>query len=137
MQLHSIVDSPEISIGYDAQNHWLYVDWKGEHDGESSWACCQLMLETLRAWPCPKILNDNSSISRTTMQLSERSLGWVAQMRAAGLQHLAWVLPRNMFARQSVETVVIGIETPKVVTFDDLASAYIWLQRQPVLQQQA
>lgn len=134
MQLHPIVNSPELFIGHDAENQWLYVDWKGEHDQDTSQACCMLMLDSLRAWPCHKILNDNSSISRTTVQLSEWGAWWIGEMRTAGLQHIAWVLPRTLIARQSVERVVVAVETPRIATFDDVASAYVWLQQQPVTQ---
>jgi hypothetical protein len=130
MQLHAIIDTPEIFIGHDADNEWLYVDWKGEHSQDSSQAACLLMLECLRAWPCHKILNDNSSISRTTMQLTVWGAWWIEEMRAAGLQYIAWVLPRSLMARQAVETIVYAIEMPRVVTFDDVASAYVWLQQQ-------
>ena len=131
MQLRTIVDTPGISISYDAENQWLYVNWKGAHDPASSWAACGLMLEAMRAFPCPKILNDNSSITRTTMQLSARSLDWLAQMRAAGLRYLAWVMPRELDSRRTTEGVVLGIEAPVVCTFDDVASACAWLQRHP------
>lgn len=134
MQLRSIVDLPGLFIGHDADNQWLYVDWKGEHDPDSSWAACGLMLESLRRYPCNKILNDNSNITRTTMQLSARSLEWLAQMYAAGLRHLAWVMPRELLSRRVTEDVVLGIATPHVATFDDVASAYVWLQQQPVAQ---
>ena len=134
MQLHPILDLPELSIGYDATNQWLYVDWKGEHDQDTSQACCMQMLESLWAWPCHKILNDNSSVSRTTMQLSEWGAWWIGEMRTAGLQHIAWVLPRSISDRQRVEAVVSAIEKPHIATFDDVASAYVWLQQQPVTQ---
>ncbi|GAB3289009.1 hypothetical protein ACFQT0_08070 [Hymenobacter humi] len=132
MQLQTIVDSPGVFISYDAENDWLYVDWKGEHDQQSSQATCGLMLTTLQAWPCHKILNDNSSITQTTMQLNQWTARWLEQMRTAGLQYIAWVLPRHLMARQAVETIVHAISTPRVGTFDDVASAYIWLQQQPV-----
>jgi len=132
MQLHPIVDSPQLFIGHDVDNQWLYVDWKGEHDQESSQAACMLMLESLRAYPCSKILNDNSSITHTTVQLSVWGAWWIEEMRAAGLQYIAWVLPRTLVARQRVEATVIAIEAPRVATFDDIASAYVWLQQQPV-----
>ena len=134
MQLHLIVDLPELSIGYDADNQWLYVDCKGEHDPDSSQACCLLMLESLRAWPCSKILNDNSNITRTTMQLREWSAWWLEQMRLAGLQHIAWVLPPDLPSRQTTEAIVQAIARPHVATFDDVASAYVWLQKQPLVQ---
>jgi len=130
MQLRPLVDNPEIFIGYDETNQWLYVDWKGRHDATSAWVTCGLMLEALQAFPCDKILNDNSNIIYSTMQLTARSLEWLARMHAAGLRYLAWVLPRQLSSRQTTEGVVLEIEAPTVCTFDDLASAFVWLQRQ-------
>ena len=131
MPFRLLVDTPSLSISYDADNQWHYVEWKGKHDPISSWAACTLMLDTLRAFPCAKILNDNSGIQRTTMQLSARSLDWLAQMHAAGLQVLAWVLPQKLASRRTTEGFVLQIDAPTVCTFDELASAYDWLQRQP------
>jgi hypothetical protein len=133
MQLNVIVDSVEIFIGHDSHNEWLYVDWKGEHTQESSRAAGQLMLDSLRAWPCHKILNDNSSITRTSVQLIQWGVWLLDAMRAAGLQYIAWVLPHSLLARQAVETVLYAIETPRVGTFDDVASACVWLQQQPII----
>jgi transcriptional regulator GlxA family with amidase domain len=126
-----LVDTPGLSISYDANNQWQYVEWKGQHDPVSSWAACALMLDTLRAFPCARILNDNSGITRTTMQLSARSLDWLALMHAAGLQVLAWVLPQQLASQRATEGIVLKFEAPIVCTFNDLASAHVWLQRQP------
>lgn len=131
MQLHPLFDTSEIFIGLDKENKWLYADWKGEHDQDTSQACCLQLLESLRAWPCHKILNDNSSITRTTVQLTLWGAWWLEEMRGAGLEHIAWVLPRSLPARQVVEATVKVIERPHVKTFDDVASAYLWLQQQP------
>ena len=131
MSSRLLVDTPSLSIRYDADNQWQYVEWKGTHNPVSSWAACALMLETLRAFPCARILNDNSGITHTTMHLSARSLDWLAQMHAAGLQVLAWVLPPQLASQRTSEGFVLKIEAPAVYTFDDLASAYAWLQQQP------
>ncbi|KAA9333131.1 hypothetical protein F0P96_09120 [Hymenobacter busanensis] len=130
MQLQPITDTPSITIGFDAVNNWLYVDWKGEHDQESSQTCCLLMLEALRKFPCAKILNDNSSITRTTVQLTVWGAWWLEEMQRAGLQYVAWVYPRVFEARQATEATVKFIQQPVVATFDDVASAYVWLQKQ-------
>lgn len=132
MQLHPLVDSPAVFIGHDATNQWLYVDWRGEYNQELSRATCRVMLDTLRTWPCPKILLDNSSITRTTVQLTQWGVQWLADMQDAGLQCISWVLPRDLVARQTTEDIVQGIVQPRVGTFDDMASAYVWLQQQPV-----
>lgn len=134
MHLQTIVDSPELFIGYDTKNQWLYVDWKGEHDQASSRLACELMLDALRAWPCHKLLNDNSSIIRTTAQFTLWGEWWRAEMRAAGLQYTAWVLPRDLLTLRVTESLIRSIDSPYVGTFDDVASAYVWLQQQhPVL----
>jgi len=135
MQLEVLVESPRISIGYDAENRWLYMDWRGEHDQETTHAACLLMLQTLQDRPCSKILNDNSNITRTTMKLTEWGLRWLQEMHNAGLEYIAWVLPSSSLARQAVENTVHDLETPQVGTFDDVASAYVWLQQQQPLPQ--
>lgn len=132
MELETIIDQQEVFIGFDSTNQWLYVDWKGEHTQESSQATCMLILESLRARPCAKILNDNSSITRTSVELTLWGAWWIEEMRNAGLQYIAWVYPRDFDARKATEVVVQRIEQPVVATFDDVASAYIWLQQQLV-----
>lgn len=109
----------------------MYADWKGEHNQDTSQKCCLQMLDSLRAHPCHKILNDNSSITHTTVQLTLWGAWWLEEMRGAGLRDIAWVLPRNLPARQVVEATVKAIERPRVQVFDDVASAYVWLQVQP------
>ena len=132
MELISIINKEDLYIGFDAANQWLYVDWKGEHTPESSRAACLLMLESIRVQPCAKILNDNSNITRTTVELTAWSAWWLEEMRKAGLRYIAWVYPRDFDARQATEATVQYIERPVVATFDDVASAYIWLRQQIV-----
>lgn len=128
--MYPIIDTPEVSINYDATNDWLYVDWRGAHTQESSRAACLLMLDALRAQPRHKILNDNSNITHTSVELNSWSMWWLEEMLKAGLQYIAWVMPRNFAARQATEATVRAIEKPIVSTFDDVATAYLWLQRQ-------
>ncbi|QJX46974.1 hypothetical protein HMJ29_08520 [Hymenobacter taeanensis] len=135
MLLRSLLDTPEITISYDADNQWLYADWKGEHDQESSQRCCMLLLDSLRQWPCHKLLNDNSSISKTTVQISVWGAWWLEEMMRAGLQYVAWIYPRDFAARQATEATLQLIQRPVVMSFDDVATAYFWLQKQPVLAQ--
>jgi hypothetical protein len=129
MQLHPLVTTAHIAIGYDSTNDWLYADWQGEHDQESSQAACLLLLECLRAQPCRKILNDNSNITRTSVQLTLWGAWWLEEMLKTGLQYIAWVYPRDFAARQATEATVQLIARPVVGTFDDVASAYVWLQQ--------
>ena len=132
MQLHPLVDTSALFIGHDAQNEWLYVDWRGEPCPVAARASGLLLLRTLRAWPCTKLLNDNSGACGFTAHLTSRGGRWLEQLQAAGLRHVAWVLPRHLPARQVVQELVHTIERPRVGTFDDVVSAYAWLQQQPL-----
>jgi hypothetical protein len=130
MQLEPLADQAGVAISYDHANDWLYADWYGEHTGETSRVACLLLLEHLRAHTTTRILNDNSRISHINLELSEWSIWWLGEMRAAGLTALAWVYPPIFAARKSADTFMLPITQPLVATFDDLASAYDWLRSQ-------
>jgi hypothetical protein len=129
MQLLPLVDSATISISYDDTNEWLYADWKGAHDQDTAQANCLQVLECLRAQACRKVLTDNTNVESTTAQLTSWGMAWLDEMREAGLQHMAWVLPRSFAARHTTEAAVKAVSQPVVATFDDVASAYVWLQK--------
>ena len=130
MELHPLVDSPTVFIGHDATNHCLYADWRGDYDQETSRSTCRMLLAVQRQRPCPKLLNDFSSMTRSTVQLTQWGEQWLADMQAAGLRCIAWVLPHDPLARQVTEEIVQAIAAPRVVAFQDVASAYSWLRQQ-------
>ena len=88
------------------------------------------MLASLRQWPCQKILSDGTNILAVQMQRTQWGLRWLEEMQAAGLRYFAWVLPRSLQARHATEERVYPISSPLVGTFDDIASACLWLQQQ-------
>lgn len=124
MQLEPLTDQAGVAIFYDHDNDWLYTDWYGEHTRETSQVACLLLLEHLRAHTTTRILNDNSRISHTSVELGEWSMWWLGEMRAAGLAALAWVYPPTFAARKSTDAFMLPITQPLIATFDDLASAY-------------
>ena len=130
MQLEPLADQAGVAISYDHANDWLYADWYGEHTADTSRVACLLLLEQLRAHTTTRILNDNSRIQHTSVEPGEWSMWWLGEMRAAGLAALAWVYPPNFLARKATDTLIRPVTQPLVATFDDLASAYFWLQTQ-------
>jgi hypothetical protein len=130
MQPEPLADQAGVAISYGRVNDWLYADWYGEHTRETSQVACLLLLEHLRAHTTARVLNDNSRISHTSVELSEWSRWWLGEMRAAGLATLAWVYPPTFPARKSTDAFMLLITRPLVATFDDLASAYDWLRSQ-------
>lgn len=133
MELQPLVDSPAVFIAHDMVTQCLYADWRGDYNQELSRSTCRMLLAVQRQRPCPKLLNDYSSMTRTTVELTLWGQQWLADMQAAGLRCIAWVLPTDPLARQVTEHIVQGIHQPQVVTFQDVASAYAWLQQQPLL----
>ena len=132
MELHPLVDSPTLFIGHDALNQCLYADWRGEYNQELSRSTCRMLLAVQRQRPCAKLLNDYSSMTRSTVQLTQWGEQWLADMQAAGLRCIAWVLPIDPLVRQVTEDIVQAIDAPRVVAFQDVASAYSWLKQQKI-----
>ena len=130
MELHPLVDSPAVYIAHDSVNHCLYADWRGDYNQETSRSTCRMLLAVQHQLPCPKLLNDYSSMTRSTVQLTQWGEQWLADMQAAGLRCIAWVLPNDPLARQVTEDLVQAIDAPRVVVFQDVASAYSWLRQQ-------
>jgi hypothetical protein len=77
------------------------------------------------------MLNDNSQVTSDW----EQGARWVgghyySLLADQGVRYVAWVSPPNWSARKSMETAMQFVTKPIVVLFDDLASAYAWLDRQ-------
>jgi len=129
-ELQLLVDTPALSIAHDSANEWLYVEWKGEHSEATALSGGFEVLRCLRLRPCVKILNDNSQVTSNW----EKAAQWVGeyyydQLAQLGVQYVAWVYPGHWAVRNSMDTAMKYVTRPLVVTFDDLATAYAWLQQ--------
>jgi hypothetical protein len=71
MPLELIPDPSGISISYDHDLQWQYMNWQGMHTRESSRECCLLALEAMWLRPAPDMLNNNSGTLYTCVQLTE------------------------------------------------------------------
>lgn len=129
--MEHLYDTPALSIAFDPALQWLYVEWKGPHDAESARSGGELILQQLQQRPCRKMLNDNSQVS-SDWESGARWVGGEYYRRLArqGIGHVAWVCPPNWSARKSMETAMGFVTEPVVVLFDDVATAYAWLNRQ-------
>ncbi|GAB2792634.1 hypothetical protein HNQ93_003629 [Hymenobacter luteus] len=127
---HIILETPGLVISYDYTNQWLYADWRGEHDQDSTRAGCGLMLEALSQWPSSKILNDNSNVTSIAVQLTTWGIGWLQAMYVAGLRYLAWIYSPATHNPQVVQDIIRTTNKPIVASFHDLPSARIWLRQQ-------
>lgn len=132
MQLELILELPQLTISYDHDNQWLYVNWQGVHDQDSTRQGCLLILEVIRQRPVAKILNDNTNITHPSFQVTEWGISWLRTMHAAGLHYMAWVYAPTFPQRRASEAIVQYLANPTVASFDDLATAYYWLRQQQV-----
>ncbi|GAA3940819.1 hypothetical protein [Hymenobacter algoricola] len=128
-ELQHYIDTPGLCIAYDPANQWLYVEWKGEHDEASALRGGYEVLRCLQLRPCAKILNDNSQVT-TNWEKAARWVGeyYYDQLAQRGVEYVAWVYPVHWAVRNSMDTAMKFVTRPLVVTFDDLATAYGWLQ---------
>lgn len=129
--MEHLYDTPPLSIAYDAEHAWLYVEWKGAHNAQSAVTGGELVLRYLQQRPCQKMLNDNSQVTSDW----EGGARWVGGsyyllLAQQGMRFVAWVAPPHWSARKSMDTAMQFVTQPMVVLFDDVASAHAWLVRQ-------
>ncbi|RSK48949.1 STAS/SEC14 domain-containing protein [Hymenobacter rigui] len=129
--MEHLFDTPSLSISFDPNHQWLYVEWKGAHDAHSARTGGEEVLHYLAQRPCHKMLNDNSQVTSDW----EQGARWVGteyyyRLARQGIRHVAWVCPPYWPARKSMETAMRFVTAPTVLLFDDVAAAYTWLLRQ-------
>ena len=131
MQLQAIVDSPAIFIGYDAENGWLYVDWKGYQTEHSIMTGCEKILEALKAYHCSKVLNDNTNVVGIWTPASAWvGSNWLPRLKEAGLKYFAWVYSPSAMSRVSTDEAMKNTDVPDIVqTFEDAEAARRWLMQ--------
>ncbi|AYA37796.1 hypothetical protein D3Y59_12520 [Hymenobacter oligotrophus] len=155
-QFYPLYESSEIAIAHDKRNCWLYVQWLGNHNVDSIRNGCLLLLHYLQETKSAKLLNDDTHVT-IAAQITDADLDWrpgdtpcegsavwvgstfYSMLASAGLQFIAWVNAPSVLNRRTAdlalnvsETVQLPENRPLVVTFDDLASAYEWLQKREI-----
>jgi hypothetical protein len=130
-RMECLYDTSRLTISYDRTKKWLYVEWKGQHDAVSAKTGGERVLHYIQTRTCSKMLNDNSQVTSDW----EQGARWVGGhyyllLAEQGVRYVAWVSPPNWSARKSMETAMQFVTKPIVVLFDDVASAYTWLDRQ-------
>ena len=124
-----LFDTPGLTIVYDLLNKWLYVTWRGVHNDNSSVAGCAMILNKVRQTHSTKILNDSSQVLDGWSEV----VRWVGQaffqvLADDGVSAIAWVTAHDWPARIDIDRVIGYTTRPLVDIFDDVESAYSWLQ---------
>ncbi|MCA8829742.1 SpoIIAA family protein [Hymenobacter pini] len=130
-----LLDTPSLTIQYNAQEEMLVVHWIGPHDAESVRQDCGRMLESVRRTGCRKILNDSSEAFGEWWPLA----AWIGQeflpeLSTTGVQALAWVNSMDWPSRFGVATTMLHARGPqiRIFDFDQQEEARQWLLTLPV-----
>ena len=122
--------TPALSVYYDAENQWLYADWPGAYEADTAHRSAQLLVQCLQSYPCQKLLN-------STLQVTSSWNGrekWAGEtlfplLASFGIRYIACVYSKQWPARHSLDVAMEYTTQPFIVSFDDLATAYSWLQQ--------
>jgi hypothetical protein len=125
-------DFPDFTLWHDATCACLYATWQGTHAPGRTQAQYTLLREHVLATSSHKLLNDGLLDENGWEQVA----GWIAtqafrRLAAAGVQAVAWVLPRHPAAFFDTARVLAQVRQPLVDTFTDAQAAYDWLHRWP------
>ncbi|OGX85600.1 hypothetical protein [Hymenobacter glacialis] len=129
MPIALLLTSDVLDLHYDAENAWLYLDWKGPQELELVQAACQDVLVFIKQTGAKKALNDNTHITETSWDLT-RWVGYdfIPQVAAAGLEYIAWVCSPLLSCRTNLGLMSsFSDQKPQVAVFDEIADAYEWL----------
>ncbi|GAB3586466.1 hypothetical protein [Hymenobacter daeguensis] len=129
MNLLLLHDTPIVSVYFDAQNDWLYSDWRGNLSLADVQAGCLTIARCFLDRTYPRILNSNVDVTGMSPQAPK----WLAQeylphLGLAGIEYLAWVCAPSLLVKHLTNESVRQLRAPMVATFDHLADAYAWLQ---------
>ncbi|MBC6609345.1 hypothetical protein H8B15_00310 [Hymenobacter sp. BT507] len=129
MHLQLLATTPALSVFYDAENDWLYLDWQGDLTLESVQEGCVAVAQCFLQKNYVRVLNDNSSVT----SLSPEVASWLAaeclpRLKLSTIEYIAWTYSPNIDTQSWTNTAVYQIEGPVVVMFDDVESAYAWLR---------
>ena len=129
MCLRSLHTVSYLTLSYDYVNNWLYADWQEQQSPATVQAGSELLLQYLKDKECHKILNDNTRVLGSWTPATEWiRLNLFEQLAKAGVVYTAWVHSPNCFSRYTADLILQQVDSPTVVTFNDLPAAYIWLQ---------
>ena len=131
--LEVYISSPNVTVSWDSDNQWVYVDWRNIPPEEEIRQGSASLVECVRLKHATKILNDNQRITGkwpTGMAL-EISKVWFPQLLEAGLQKFAWVQSADPGSRVSAKVSSAAIQEQEVVRFfSNEADARAWLKEE-------
>jgi hypothetical protein len=133
--MHSLFDSPHLTLWHDCTNQWLYVEWKGKQELETIKEICDYVLQHVPLTGFTKVLNDSTqAVGNWTAAAEWLGRDLFPRLSAVGFTHMAWVYALDFNSRFSIDSTLRCANSLTIVTFDDLDAACTWLQHADELQ---
>jgi hypothetical protein len=129
VELEKVFGDVFMRAGRHPGNAFIYAQWVGVQSVETVKEGGFKLLEMIKEEPCAKLLNSNEHVVGSwDMALEWAENEWAPQMRAAGLQYLAQVVPSSIYATLTIEALIQRIDdTFEIRTFQNEADAEAWL----------
>lgn len=120
----------DLEIDYNAYHHWIYANWKGNHDFATVKRGCNLIGDLVRAKGSTKFLNDNR-LAQGKWYAATRWVAqeWIPRQEQKGLKAIAWILSPSLLHRLSTQNVLENMQTSmQIEVFNEYFKAKQWLQ---------
>ncbi|HEX8427643.1 hypothetical protein [Hymenobacter sp.] len=128
MSIELLLEASAVSIFYDNQNRWLYLDWCGDLTLSSVQESCLQIASCFLSRNCTRILNDNTNVTSITPDVgSWLASEYLPHVQLAGVEYVAWVYSSGVEVQCCADIALFNVTSPVVAMFGDVASAYSWL----------
>jgi hypothetical protein len=125
-----LLDTLPFSVTYDSANQWLYVQWRDKQDAISSLASFSLLRRFIATTRVPKLLCDSSQALDGWDGIGDWvSKQYLPSLAELGVCSIAWVTAHDWVTKDHILQSMRETRVPSVVTYEDLAEAYNWLQK--------
>lgn len=128
MALRLLQDNSVLSIFYDADHEWLYLDWHGELTRPAVQQALLLVLRTCLARPYSRVLSSNAQVTSVAWDVPP----WLAHtlsedLPLMGVEQLAWVYAPFVRGRSMAERIADQLRHFNLALFADAEQAVTWL----------
>ncbi|MCU0353814.1 MAG: STAS/SEC14 domain-containing protein [Cytophagales bacterium] len=132
-QLKNALGQVYYEVQYDAENNWVYSNWKGYVTLQEVKDGANAALAHFEKHKCTNLLNDNSELEGPWDDANDWIANdWMPRALAAGLAKFAHIVSPDVFGQLSAEALVTRVQGFEMRIFGSRREAQEWL-RQPVL----
>ncbi len=117
-------------VFYDEQVDCVCIELKGYLESHIYRGLLDRVIDLLKKYNTSKLLGNTSNSEVISVEDQDWSNNdWAKRAVKAGLRHNAIVLPKDIFGRLSIESVIDNAKIVKVKYFNSMAEAKDWLKK--------